>query len=286
MTPTYLQDINFDVQEFNSDELLLASFLILINTTPSTSGEELFILLTNLQSAYRNNPYHDFTHAVCVLQFSNFLLNQTEIANVLSGNKDMPMGKIQFLLLFASIGHDTGHDGLTNAIHRKVENDPLVSKYGTKSMLELLHGEIVEDLSKHFFTDIFAEGKRMMGLCKELILSTDMELHKEVCEGLKREPTSLMRILSILIKISDISNVMRNFSQSLHWAERLEREFGTHPPSGNSPMSMGKSVTWFANTFALPLVDVLVVGGMPVMAKLLRGQIERNLQMWDKHESE
>jgi hypothetical protein len=28
------------------------------------------------------------------------------------------------------------------------------------------------------------------------------------------------------------------------------------------------------------------VWGMPVMAKLLRGQIERNLQMWDKHESE
>lgn len=82
------------------------------------------------QSYYDSNPYHNFTHAIDVLQaMFYFLCKMNIIPPLFSSTKRRSINVNQqrcrpndlltvtdaFALLLASVGHDVGHPGVNNA---------------------------------------------------------------------------------------------------------------------------------------------------------------------------
>lgn len=87
----------------------------------STALDTLYNFITDLSTVYHNdNPYHNFSHAVDVLQCLFFMLCETGVLPFTNKHSDKtrPQGILlpidAFALLVASIGHDAAHPGVNN----------------------------------------------------------------------------------------------------------------------------------------------------------------------------
>ncbi|OBZ86906.1 3',5'-cyclic-nucleotide phosphodiesterase regA [Choanephora cucurbitarum] len=209
------------------------------------SQSQWYDFIIDLASAYHDqNPYHNFAHAVDVLQCLFVLLcesgllpfsNKTSRIHLLTA-KDI------FALLIAAIGHDAAHPGVNNAFLINSSN-PLATLYNDRSVLESLHSmTLFQLLNKHGLIDLIGglhseDYKAFRKTVVSSILATDMSLHLEYVAKIKEqairfhqnqvEPNDLERNLlcSALIKCADISNVARPFRWGTQWAELLIEEF-------------------------------------------------------------
>jgi hypothetical protein len=110
--PDLINSWNFDVLKFSAVELMeICSFLFDVfhfyeefNFPKATMNA----FLVEVSSRYKNNPYHNFQHAVDVTQTLYRVISVTEINTFLS-SLDI------FSMLLAAIGHDVGHPGVNNA---------------------------------------------------------------------------------------------------------------------------------------------------------------------------
>ncbi|KAG1441879.1 hypothetical protein G6F56_011293 [Rhizopus delemar] len=87
----------------------------------SLRQDTLYNFITDLSTVYHNdNPYHNFSHAVDVLQCLFFMLCETGVLPFTNKHSDKtrPQGILlpidAFALLVASIGHDAAHPGVNN----------------------------------------------------------------------------------------------------------------------------------------------------------------------------
>lgn len=86
--------------------------------------EQLYDFIIDLSSIYHGeNPYHNFAHAVDVLQCIYFFLCQMGLLPYADGTPRAAPSKPYrilrprdiFALLIAAIGHDTAHPGVNNS---------------------------------------------------------------------------------------------------------------------------------------------------------------------------
>ncbi|KAI8337831.1 hypothetical protein EDC96DRAFT_346357 [Choanephora cucurbitarum] len=208
------------------------------------SQSQWYDFIIDLASAYHDeNPYHNFAHAVDVLQCLFVLLCESGILPF--SNKtcrmDLLTAKDIFALLIAAIGHDAAHPGVNNAFLINSSN-PLATLYNDRSVLESLHSmTLFQLLNKHGLIDLIGgvhseDYKAFRKTVVSSILATDMSLHLEYVAKIKEqairfhqnqiEPNDLERNLlcSALIKCADISNA-RPFRWGTQWAELLVEEF-------------------------------------------------------------
>ncbi|KAI8373284.1 hypothetical protein BD560DRAFT_394525 [Blakeslea trispora] len=201
--------------------------------------------IIDLASTYHDeNPYHNFAHAVDVLQCLFVMLCESGILPFF--NKKDRIGlltpKDVFALLIAAIGHDAAHPGVNNAFLINSSN-PLATLYNDRSVLESLHSmTLFQLLNKHGLIDMIGgvhseDYKEFRKTVVSSILATDMSLHLEYVTKIKEqasrfhlnqvEPIDVERNLlcSALIKCADISNVARPFRWGTKWAELLVEEF-------------------------------------------------------------
>lgn len=68
---------------------------------------KLLAFLRDVQSGYHPNPYHNFDHAVDVLQTCFAFLSSMHAGDLLTTMDVM-------VILIAAIGHDVDHPGVTN----------------------------------------------------------------------------------------------------------------------------------------------------------------------------
>eukprot|EP00002_Diphylleia_rotans_P014658 TRINITY_DN2855_c0_g1_i3.p1 TRINITY_DN2855_c0_g1~~TRINITY_DN2855_c0_g1_i3.p1 ORF type:complete len:798 (-),score=144.69 TRINITY_DN2855_c0_g1_i3:152-2545(-) len=141
-----LQRENFDIFSRSLDELkqcviyifedlgLLQEFMI----KPSTLSN----FITQMSLEYRDNPYHNFRHAVDVTQTVYYYLNKTNAREILQ--------PIDVLAVVASaISHDVGHPGQNNAFQINTQSE-LSRIYNDSSVLESYHAaKTFEILRKH-----------------------------------------------------------------------------------------------------------------------------------------
>lgn len=296
-----LCSVEFDNKSFSMDEIQLAAFFVLERHAPyqafadKTALNRLFGFVEETRAAYKANPYHDFRHAFDVMQFMNFLLSKDDVAQRVlpaEGGEE-----VRFMMLVACLCHDAGHDGSNNTILRKTK-DALVEKFGPESTLERLHSslavelieaskilECVADAAEVAGQPLTTDADRFLDNVRGLILATDMEKHSLLLSAFKASPSAQM--LNVLIKVSDISNVVRQFDEAKTWANRLaaeQRLANTRLEGIESvpdAVPLAASVISFSKIFALPLIDALIDAGLPDTGRELRARIEKNISMWE-----
>ncbi|ORY97499.1 hypothetical protein BCR43DRAFT_489881 [Syncephalastrum racemosum] len=222
----------------------------------TVSKESLYDFVSDVCASYHNtNPYHNFHHAVDVLQTVYFFLCKmgtvTPLDKAVEANT-MPLrspGRLLqpmdvLALLMASIGHDVGHPGVNNMFMVN-SGAPLAILYNDRSVLESFHSMTFFHL---LYERPFCEltdpkvNPEYAGFRKSIvhtILATDMGMHKEYMEQIRErskhffehEPGSpdhelnRLTLCAGLIKCADLCNCARPFPIARRWAECLREEF-------------------------------------------------------------
>ncbi|KAI9471848.1 MAG: hypothetical protein EXX96DRAFT_509592 [Benjaminiella poitrasii] len=244
---------NFSPFDFNQSELIHCAYLIFekVLSLPglrhiALKKDQLEEFITDLANVYRSeNPYHNFTHAVDVLQCLYFTLCQLGVmsfhTNASKSSKshnpqDLLQPKHIFALFIAAIGHDAAHPGVNNVFLVNSSN-PLAVLYNDRSVLENLHSTtLFQLLSKHGIIQLVGapnsdDYKEFRKVIVSSILSTDMSLHPEYLARIKEQqastipPENVIILCCALIKCADISNVARPFRCAAQWARLLTEEF-------------------------------------------------------------
>ncbi|KAI8887221.1 HD-domain/PDEase-like protein [Backusella circina FSU 941] len=213
----------------------------------SMTKDQLYGFLTDLANVYHDeNPYHNFAHAVDVLQCLFFMLCEMGVLPFTSKRKKglLLRPSDAFSLLIAAIGHDAAHPGVNNLFLINSAT-PLAVLYNDRSVLESLHSmTLFQILRNHHILDhleptIYKEFRKIV---VSSILATDMSLHAEYVSKIRDQAIRLNRtdintldsaslenervlMCSALIKCADISNVARPFRSGARWAELLVEEF-------------------------------------------------------------
>lgn len=245
------------------DDLIHCAVIILSQTFSSSevkefTQEQLYDFIIDLSSIYHGeNPYHNFAHAVDVLQCIYFFLCQMGLLPYADGTPRAAPSKPYrilrprdiFALLIAAIGHDTAHPGVNNSFLINT-SAPLALLYNDISVLENFHAmTLFQLLKKHKFDDMLGgsdstEYSEFRKLVITSILATDMALHSDYVTKINEQNQRLeesdpndwtparcleerLLFCSGLIKCADISNVARPFPRAFEWAQILIEEFAS-----------------------------------------------------------
>ncbi|CAO3637512.1 unnamed protein product [Cunninghamella blakesleeana] len=232
--------------------------------------EQLYDFINDLSNVYHDeNPYHNFAHAVDVLQCSYYTLCQLGVLpfeqqqfdpNDITQPQQL-LRPIDVLGLFiAAIGHDAAHPGVNNLFLINSAT-PLAMLYNDRSVLESFHSMTLFQLMKKHGLDQISGGtgtSNYQGFRKTVvssILATDMSLHNDYVMRINEqaarfrcrskdtpidEEQERLIICSAIIKCADISNVARPFQQSKVWAELLVEEFACQ---GDLEKELGMTVS-------------------------------------------
>lgn len=278
---------DFNAFHFNLDELLQMSYIILNAYSlddNTTTSNKLKSFLFFVRDNYRiGNPFHNFRHAIDVLQATNFFLN------ILIQDSSYRLSKSDsFSLLLASLGHDIGHPGITNAFLINT-NSPLSIKFNNHSILENFHRFQFKKIlipflnqSKSIFpVDYNSNLEHTLNIVDNAILATDMAKHDDYVKEIHKLESDFnnFKLLScILIKCADISNVCRFLDPSCKWGLSLGEEFKQigylesyfKSPSPSSTLLRDDLI---ANNFGKPIKDIEVHEGIKLVNNLNKNQL-------------
>jgi hypothetical protein len=176
---------------------------------------------------YNKNHFHNFQHAVNVLQMTYILLKETNIINKLQPH-------IVFSALISALSHDVDHPGNTNSY--EINSMSKYAKlYNDISVLENHHASLTFELLERSglidsFNNNFRESRKTIITC---ILGTDMSKHNEILNKFeqldfaKDNFTSDEQILiaSCFLHFADLSNPIKNFDIYIEWSKRISLEF-------------------------------------------------------------
>lgn len=209
---------DFSALSLTTSELIWVSFLILDRLSTEAhiriSSSDLFLLLLNLEASYhQGNKFHNFRHAVDVMQATWQLC--CCLSSYIKSSQDV------LLLCIAAIGHDIGHPGTNNALLCE-HHSPIAEIYGGCSVLENFHGEVFISLLQIHWPLVVSSQKLAIS---DAILATDMALHSQYLDKLESAPVTCSTLMSLIIKAADISNVTRPLEISTQWAVLITCEF-------------------------------------------------------------
>lgn len=215
----------FQPHSLTTGELIYCAFILLKKLSEDAklgiSDNKLLLLLFTLEASYHQvNKFHNFKHAVDVMQATWQLCEHLM-------NDPLPV----LLLSMAAIGHDMGHPGSNNQLLCQYDS-PVAIYYGKKSVLENMHTDLFQDLLLAHWPQLLSNQHTKkfhsdFNIISEAIMSTDMALHAEYVEKLKEktEMTDYKTLISLIIKAADISNVTRPLTISSQWACLITFEF-------------------------------------------------------------
>ncbi|KAK7923078.1 3' 5'-cyclic-nucleotide phosphodiesterase 2 [Apiospora marii] len=253
---------HFCAHDFSDDQLLVAASLMFKHAFSMPELEQwrlptdqLTTFLVACRAAYNTFvPYHNFRHAVDVLQATfNFLVHIGALPPypLQSGADVTPTPKSPLAallkpfealtLLISAIGHDVGHPGVNNGF-LVVLNAPLAQLYNDRSVLESFHCAAYSQILRRYWPLAF-ENTKMRSLMISSILATDMGLHFDYMTKLgnlqerfqenhstdgwngRTLESETALLCALIIKCADISNVARKYDTALKWMYILCDEF-------------------------------------------------------------
>jgi hypothetical protein len=177
---------------------------------------------------YNKNYFHNFQHAVNVLQMTYLLLNKTGVINKLYPH-------IVLACLISALSHDVDHPGNTNSYeinsmskYAKLYNDiSVLENHHCSLTFELME---MSELTKHIKNLHYREIRKTIISC---ILGTDMSKHSDnlnhfnlisfdnVCFSIEEQ----IIISTSFVHFSDLSNPIKKFDISFEWSKRISSEF-------------------------------------------------------------
>lgn len=177
---------------------------------------------------YNRNYFHNFQHAVNVLQMTFILLKNTGTLNKLKPH-------IVIAVLIAALSHDVDHPGNTNSYEIN-SMSKYARLYNDVSVLENHHCTLTFELMEHTglmkaFKDChFREIRKTIISC---ILGTDMSKHNDFINKFehfditKENLTNEDQIFigSSFVHFADLSNPIKKFETCFEWSKRISLEF-------------------------------------------------------------
>lgn len=187
---------DFYAQDMNYDDLLLAAFVMIKHAFSmdqvsqyKITDKRLWSFLFFIRNSYHKNPYHNFRHAVDVLQATfHFLLSIGGLPSISNSQmKQFFPSKLippvaALTLLIVALGHDAGHPGVSNAFMVSVKA-PLAKAYHEKSVLEYYHASALVHLLYNLWPELVEEDS-LKELIISSVLATDMGMHYNYVNGL------------------------------------------------------------------------------------------------------
>jgi GAF domain-containing protein len=236
-----LSNPSFDVHRYRRGELPPQQLVAMIKRMFTNldlleplgiKEQRLHRFIMAIRSKYRDVPYHNFFHA--------FDVTQTCYAYVLMAKLETIFTKEElFALMIACVCHDVDHMGLNNSFHMRAETPLaiLTSVSGQKSVLEVHHCQVAVDLMSktHLLAEVNKDSRaKIQRLMINCILATDMALHKERLQEYDTELAQRFEpgsdhhrhlLMTMLLKMGDISNVTKDFDISRQWGIAVTEEF-------------------------------------------------------------
>ncbi|OJA20225.1 hypothetical protein AZE42_02123 [Rhizopogon vesiculosus] len=279
---TSLDSWHFEPHNLPEDEVLFCTLILFeslfriehMHEDIGVSLDDISVFLKHLRLLYcRHNSYHNFQHALDVLQAAQTFLCAAGVVppvSILLESNDRTWrsdksGKENrlafdlnntclFALFIAAIGHDVGHPGLTNMFMKNAKA-PLSTMYDDKSALERMHYALLVQAMRHHclgkLLDRPDSGQRFRKVLAGIVLATDMCIHYDFMRDFGslmagREyslPQRQLLLCQAIIKCADISNPSRPPSVSQYWASALMVEWTSqaslekhwHVPSSVTP---------------------------------------------------
>ncbi|XP_026191383.1 high affinity cGMP-specific 3',5'-cyclic phosphodiesterase 9A-like [Cyclospora cayetanensis] len=198
-------------------------------------GEVIMNFCGALHANYLQNPYHNFYHALNVVQVLCLLLALPDV-----GARFTPTDF--FVLSVAALGHDLGHPGFNNLFMQRNQCWP-ARIYSNTSILENYHAASLLQILRVPHMDLFANMSdgELDSVRKRLInaiMWTDMAKHFDMVAKLDGKIQGEM-VLSegimctlqkpylegLLLHSADISNPLLEFDMCRDWAIRACDEF-------------------------------------------------------------
>jgi len=242
------------------------------------SNSRFFTFLFRMREEYKDSPYHNWIHAIDVLQHVFFQIKQTSLDNTLS--------KLELLALFiAALVHDAGHDGLSNQYHR-TNQTPYGILFKNLSVSETKHCTVAIRIllqdDSNIFNNIDTENsKKLWNWIIQMVLSTDMLLHDSfmieynaiVDEGSLNLSSELHRLMTmqLILKVANASNAGRPFHIAERWASLLYEEFWrqgdmevaqnmplSQPFNGRKETKIAEEQVSFINGICLPMFKTII----------------------------
>lgn len=322
-----LDSWHFEPQNLPEEEVLFCAQILFeslfriehMQEDIGVSLDDISVFLKHLRPLYcGHNSYHNFQHAVDVMQASQAFLCAAGVVPPVSilldsdnctwrPNKLGKEGRLAFdlnntclfALFIAAIGHDVGHPGLTNMFMKNAKA-PLSDVYDNKSALEQMHcALLIQAMRHHGFGKLLDRpDSGFRKVLAGIVLATDMGVHYQFIRDFQslvdgREYSLDRRRLLLcqaIIKCADISNPSRPPGVSHYWANALMSEWTYQaslekrwslPPSvtpSECPLDQVRGQIFFIGSYAKPLMD-LVAQAVPEM-EVFACQCTTNLAMW------
>ncbi|CAI9727841.1 affinity cGMP-specific 3 3' [Octopus vulgaris] len=228
----YLKEPSFDNWQWDEAEmmLLLQSMFIELDIL-SKFGITLSALQTWLCEVYLHYfdvPFHNFKHCFMVAQMMYCLIWHLELCSLLAEEEILT-------LLVSAICHDLEHSGFNNIYHVNAHTI-LARTYNDRSPLENHHCDVAfrilekTDLLKNLSPQQYTIVRQGIIRC---ILSTDMAKHNNILHDFETALVNFdidkkehrMQLMSMLIKVADISNELRPPTVAEPWLDCLLNEF-------------------------------------------------------------
>jgi hypothetical protein len=266
--------------------------------THHISSALFFSFLFELRQQYNDPPYHNWTHAVDVLQYCAYEVRASQTEQHIKSRELLAM-------FVAAVAHDAGHEGLNNMYNVNAET-PLGILFKDRAVLETFHCTVLIRIIARPECNIFrsvpeADLKQMWRWIIHFILATDMGQHFKLLQAageIVREggvdlsdDQVRLTAMTLLMKCGDISNVARPFEIAERWCDILceefwrqgdrEKELGlaiSSPLNDRANTNKPQGQVGFYNFICLPLYQ-LAAKIFPGLEANLRA-VEANLEEW------
>ena len=181
---------------------------------------------------YRENPYHNFHHAVDTVNTVGWMISRPVLAARLPTH-------YRFLLMLTALIHDVEHPGNNNqwevqtqsALAQRYENVAVLEKHSYAVTLKIM-ADPAYDLLLPFGR---AKAESWLRLVEEVVLATDFAMHRQFIEDFKAylsahphdfdDPLYLSWVSRAIMKAADIANTSKPFSEAKVWGQRVMMEF-------------------------------------------------------------
>eukprot|EP00741_Cyanophora_paradoxa_P007233 tig00001094_g6997.t1 len=245
---SYMLFLRYDfVHKFNFKEKALRNFL------------------KALEDRYHANPFHNSTHATCVMHACHYFLTRfpplqypccrpaprprprlrrrppAPLRTASSTCRGTQLSDVQtFAVLLAAAAHDIGHPGVNNTFLVKTGAETAIV-YNDRSVLENFHASQLFGVAvkEGLFAGLPEERYReLRSLVIDMILATDMTRHFELLSSFKGRvttpgaapldmsiPEDRSLVLQIVMKCADVCNPTKEVGQMRKWVEVLVEEF-------------------------------------------------------------
>ena len=189
------------------------------------SGEAATIVIAKLCASYKCTPFHNAFHGVLVMQVATMLARTVPAVRSLLSDFDI------FLLAIASLGHDAGHTGFTNA-HEIATRSTIALAYGMEGpVLESFHSaittEILEESGALTLLSHAGRAKALLSVTAT-IMASDMQRHGDIMRSLRGgslNALSIDALNGVLVAAADSANYCFPHAISIKWADRIAEEF-------------------------------------------------------------